>query len=61
MRPQELPMAQASPNAFYFVKSLYMPHSSIRVGIFMIAFAHLANETVKNGLYHTDVMEIRSK
>ena len=52
-------MAQASPNAFYFVKSLYMPHSSIRVGIFMIAFAHLANETVKNGLYHTDVMEIQ--
>ena len=50
--PPELPMAQFSRNAFYFVKSLYMPHSSIRVGIYMITFAHLANETVKNCLYH---------
>ena len=53
---QELPKTQVSPNTFCFVKSLYMPDSSIGKHKIM-TFSYLANKTAKKCLCHTVVMD----
>ena len=58
--PQELPWHKP-PQMHFNLLNHYTCPIPVLGGHFKITFSRLANKTVKNFLYHTVVMEIRSK